>query len=194
MTPMSRSAITLRAAEPGDAPVLAALWGEMLRKGDDGQRIVDCLAAVDRAIASDDEWLLVAVQDGELAGAVYLVATMLSPLNPEPVLQCVAPTVFPRFSRRGVGAVLMEAAATLAEERGIGTMTAAASATSRDGNRFLARLTLTSVATLRLSSTASVRSRLMAMRPATQRSTSQSRQRDRVLAARRMLRRDRVSG
>lgn len=188
---MARSTITLRSAEPGDAPVLAALWGDMLRKGDDAQRVADCLAAVDRAGASESERLVVAVQDGEVAGAVYLIATVLSPLNPEPMVQSVSPTVFPRFARRGVGAVLMDAAVTFAEERGCGIVTAAAASGSRDGNRFLARLTLTPVATLRLATTASVRARLMAMRPIASRSTT--RQTDRILAARRLLRRDGAS-
>ncbi len=189
---MARSTITLRVAEPGDAPVLAALWSDMLRRGEESDRVQDLLVAIDRAEASPDERLLVAVQDGEIAGAVYLIATVLSPMNPEPMVQAIAPTVFPRYARRGVGAVLMDAAATLAEERGVSYVSAAAATSSRDGNRFLARLTLSPVATLRLASTASVRARLMAMRPVTTRSVNTSRQTDRVLAARRLLRRDRV--
>src|SRR4051794_32714806 len=172
---MTRSTITLRVAEPGDAPVLTALWGDNLRKTDDAHRVADCLAAVDRAEASPDERLLVAVQDSEIVGAVYLIATELSPMNPEPMVQAIAPTVFPRFLRRGVGAVLMDAAVTFAEERGIGCVAAAAPAGSRDGTRFLARLTLTPVATLRLATTASIRGRLMAMRPVANRASGASR-------------------
>lgn len=190
---MTRSTITLRPAVPGDAPLLATLWTELLRKGNDAQRIADCLAVIDRADASSDERLVVAMQDDQVAGAVYLVATTVSPLYLEPMVKSLAPTVFPQFARRGVGAALMDAAVTFAEERGIPNIAAAASTSSRDGNRFLARLALTPVATLRLAPTSSVRARLMALRPVSSRAGG-SRQRDRVLAARRILRRDRVIG
>lgn len=190
---MTRSTITLRPATSQDAPRLAALWGDLLRKGDDAQRVADCLAAIERAGQSHDERLVVAVQDDQLAGAVYLVATTVSPIHLEPMVKSMAPTVFPAFARRGVGAALMDAAVTFAEERGIATVAAAAASGSRDGNRFLARLALTPVATLRVASTSSVRARLMALRPVTSRTGASSRQRDRVLAARRVLRRERVS-
>ena len=87
----------------------------------------------------------------------------------------------------------MDAAVTFAEERGIANIAAAAASGSRDGNRFLARLALTPVATLRIAPTTSVRARLMALRPVASRNGASSRQLDRVLAARRILRRDRVS-
>lgn len=189
---MTRSTITLRPATPGDAPTLAVLWEELLRRGSEAQRISDCLTVIDRASASPDERLVVAVQDDQIAGAVYLVATTVSPIYLEPMVKSLAPTVFGQFTRRGVGAALIDAAVTFAEERGIPNIAAAASASSRDGNRFLARLALTPVATLRIAPTASVRARLMALRPASGRNGS-TRQRDRVLAARRILRRDRVS-
>lgn len=190
---MTRSTITLRTAVPADAPVLAVLWADQLRKGDDTQRLADCLTAIDRAEAAADERLMVAVQDGEIAGAVYLVATTVSPLHLEPMVKSLAPTVLPQFARRGVGAALMDAAVTFAEERGIPNVAAAAAVGSRDGNRFLARLALTPVATLRIAPTNSVRARLMALRPVG-RGASSNRQLDRVLAARRILRRDRISG
>lgn len=190
---MTRSMITLRPATPGDAPRLAALWVDLLRRGDEAQRVADCLTVIDHAEANADERLVVAVQDDQLVGAVYLVATTVSPIHLEPMVKSLAPTVFPAFTRRGVGAALMDAAVTFAEERGIANVAAAAASGSRDGNRFLARLALTPVATLRIASTATVRARLMALRPVASRNGASSRQLDRVLAARRILRRDRVS-
>ena len=86
----------------------------------------------------------------------------------------------------------MEAAVTYAEERGIAHVATAATAGSRDANRFFARLALGPMATLRLAPTNVVRAKLsvgsrhsVGVRP--------SRQLAQILAARRSLRGSRES-
>lgn len=187
---MSRSVLTQRVAVPGDASVLAELWSEAIRRGDASDQLADCLRAITRAAASEDERLVVVEYDGEVAGAVYLCATTVSPINTEPIVQAISPQVFERFRRHGVGSALMEASVAFAEERGVPHLAAPASAASRDANRFMARLSFSPVAMLRVGSTATVRARLNAMRPSR---PAPARNIDRVLAARRLRRREGVA-
>lgn len=187
---MGRSAVTTRDAGPEDLDQLAELWGTNLR-GTDGR--VDLEVVLARSTARPDQRIVVAECDGEFAGAVLLVTTTVSPLNLQQVVHLVHPTVLPPFRRRGAGCALVEAAVALAEERGIEEIGTAALSASRDANRFMARLGLSTRATLRLAPTALVRGRLNAMRPGTEAQlgarTASSRQRGQVLAVRRSLRR-----
>ncbi len=191
---MSRFAVTLRPARSSDAPVLASLWSDQLRRGSVEDQVADCLTAVAHAEADPDRRLLVAELDGELAGAVLLVATTASALNLEPVVSVISPRVFDRFRRHGVGSALVEAGVQFADELGVAHLGVAATAGSRDANRFMARLSLAPVAMWRVSTTAAVRSRLSAVRPSPSRTATPAvnRQIDRVLAARRLRRRDEV--
>jgi GNAT superfamily N-acetyltransferase len=102
----------------------------------------------------------------------------------------MSPNVFPEFRRHGVGRALMEAAVGWAEERGVGHVATAAAAGSRDGNRFMARLALGPVATLRLAPTTVVRSKLTAQRPPV--AHVPPRQLTHLLAVRRSMRRQGV--
>ena len=109
----------LRDARAGDAEALAELWSDILRHGDAESRAADVRAVVARIDGHDDERLVVAEYDGQVAGAVHLRATTLSPLNLEPVVQAISPHVFGEFRRHGVGRELMHAAVAFADERGI---------------------------------------------------------------------------
>ena len=99
-------------------------------------------------------------------------------------------TCSPQFRRHGVGSALIEAAVRFAEAHGIGTISTAAVASSRDANRFMARLSFTPQATLRAATTVAVRAKLSARRSAGRTATRHggSRHIDRVLAARRISR------
>lgn len=189
---MSRSPVTVRCATVEDVPVLRTLWEEILRRGDTAAQIDDVTQVVRTAAEREDRQVVVAEVDGEVAGAVFLEATTLTPLNLERTVLAVSPHVFPSFRRRGVGSALIDAAVRFAESHGIGHVATAASNDSRDANRFMARLALAPQATLRAATTGAVRARL-ATRPSAARQTSSSRQIDRVLAARR-IRRERVPG
>ena len=134
---------------------------------------------------------MVAEYDGDVAGAVHLRASTLTPINLEPVVQAISPHVLPAFRRRGVGRTLMEAAVAFAEERGIAHIATAAVSGSRDANRFMARLALGPHAILRLAPTAMVQAKLDAQAPAIGVTAGRSgtRQLTHVLAARRSSRR-----
>lgn len=181
-----RTLVTLRTAVLTDAPFLAALWGDAIRRADRQEQIADLEVIIKNATQSPEERLVVAEYDGCAAGAVYLRLTTLSAINLEPTVQALSPHVLPEFRRHGVGRTLMEAAVTFAEELGIGQIATAAASSSRDGNRFMARLALGPQAVLRVAPTHAVRARLVAQRPSLNRG---GRPLGQVLAARRSLRR-----
>jgi ribosomal protein S18 acetylase RimI-like enzyme len=188
---MSRSLVSLRRALPSDAHVLAELWGSVLRRAEPEDQLADLLRIIEDAAASDSERLVVAEYDGEVAGAVHLRVTTLSPINLERIVQVVSPHVLPHYRRHGVGRALMDAAVSYAEERGIGHVATAAASGSRDANRFMARLALGPRAVLRVAATPVVRAKLTAQSPAAHRAAS--RQLPQVLAARRSMRRSGAS-
>ena len=67
-----------------------------------------------------------------------------------------------RHRRRGAGRALVGAAATFAEERGVGQLVVSVHPTSREANRFLARLGFAPLTVRRSASVAGVRRRLAA--------------------------------
>lgn len=187
---MSRSLVSLRMAVPADAPSLAELWGDVLRRAAPEDQIADLERLLAGLEVSGDQRIVVGEYDGEFAGAVHLHATTMSALNLEPVVRALSPHVLPRFQRHGVGSALMDAAVTWAEERGIGHVATAAVAGSRDANRFMARIALGPYAVLRVATTHAVRTRLSAHRRPAQ--STGGRQLTQVLAARRSMRRARA--
>ena len=189
------SRVTVREARADDALFLLGIWQDSLRMTDPQEQLGDLETIIERARTSPDQQLLVAECNGEPAGGVFMRATTFGPLNLEPTVQVFAPHVTPGFRRRGVGQMLMEAAVSFAEERGVRTIAAAASTGGRDGNRFLARLGLGSQAVMRVAPTAVVRSRLAILgrvlphHARTNRSPKQSSSVGELLAARRSQRR-----
>ena len=187
---MNRSWVTLREAEPDDAAALVALWGPAMRRADDSEQLAEMVGIIERCAERPEQRIVVAEYDGAFAGAVFLRATTLTTINLEPVVQVISPTVLPENRRRGLGRALMEAGVAWAEELGIDHVGTAAATSSRDANRFMARLSLGPFATLRLAPTAAVRSRLAGTAVPTR---AGSRQLTQVLAARRSLRRSQIS-
>lgn len=188
---MSRSLVSLRAALPSDAIVLSELWSEVLRRAEPEDQMADLVTIIEAAAASDHERLVVAEYDGEVAGAVHLRVTTMTPINLERVVQAVSPHVLPRYRRRGVGRALMDAAVSYAEELGVGHVATAAASGSRDANRFMARLALGPWAVLRVASTPMLRSKVTAQHPTLHQ--SRGRRLPQVVAARRSMRRSGAS-
>jgi predicted N-acetyltransferase YhbS len=189
---MGRTAVVVRTADPSDTPCLRELWGDILRKGNLDEQLADVERIISSAASREDQCVVVAEIDGEVAGAVYLEATTFTPLNLEPAVLAVSPHVLQQFRRKGVGSALMEAACRFAEQHGISHVQTAAAAEARDANRFMARLSFAPQAMLRAATTSAVRARLPQARQVTPAATSRQRI-DRVLAARR-IRRERVPG
>ncbi|WP_227467790.1 GNAT family N-acetyltransferase [Nocardioides lijunqiniae] len=186
---MSRSLVSLRCAELSDAPILAELWCDGLRRADPHEQVADLELVIKGATASPEQRMLVAEYDGALAGAILLRVATLSAINLEQIVQAISPHVFPQYRRHGIGRALMESAVAFAEELGIAHVATAATSGSRDANRFMARLALGPYATLRLAPTVAVRAKLTAQRPVL---PGNGRQRTRLLAARRSMRRSQV--
>ena len=189
---MSRTPVTIRVAEPSDVASLRELWSDILRKGGLDEQLADVARVVATASEREDQCVVVAEVEGDVAGAVYLEASTFTPLNLEPAVLAVSPHVFQQFRRKGVGSALMEAACRFADQHGISHVQTAAAAEARDANRFMARLSFSPQAMLRAATTSSVRARLPQSRQGTPAATSKQRI-DRVLAARRH-RRERVPG
>lgn len=185
---MSRYSVTTRVATREDAPLLAELWSDAVRRADRSEQAADVELVVKGAAVSPEQRVLVVEYDGELAGAVYLRITTLSPLNLEPCVQAIHPRVFDQFRRRGVGHALMEAATAFAEENGILHVVTAVPHSSRDANRFMARLGLAPVVMYRIAPTTLLRNRVSPQRSA----IGGDHGRTKVLAARRSLRRARA--
>src|SRR5690606_29461784 len=88
---VSRTSVTVREAVLADAPFLAELWSEGLRRADHHERVADLETIIKAASASPDERLVVAEHDGRPAGAVLLRLGTVSPLNLEPTVQVLSP-------------------------------------------------------------------------------------------------------
>lgn len=184
---MTRSLVSIRTAELTDAPVLTELWADVLRRADPREQLADVELLVKAATGSPEQRVVVAELDGEVAGAIHLLLTTLSTLNLEPAVHAMAPQVSPRFRRRGVGTLLMDAAVTFAEEQGVGHVVTAATASSRDANRFMARLAFAPQAVVRVAPAPVARAKLGVQGPSV--AGPGGRQLTRVLAARRSMRR-----
>lgn len=185
---MSRYSLTTRVATREDAPVLAELWSDAVRRADRSEQAADLELVVKGAAASPEQCVVVVEYDGQLAGAVYLRITTLSPLNLEPCVQAIHPRVFDQFRRRGVGHALMEATTAFAEDNGILHVVTAVPHSSRDANRFMARLGLAPVVMYRIAPTTLLRGRVSPQRATLGADSG----RTKVLAARRSLRRARA--
>ena len=177
--------LTLRAAALSDIPALTALWTESLRSPEEGAS--DVARLVEASLTGEAHQIVVAEYGGAFAGAVLLRMITVSPLDPTPMVHLASPTVLPDFRRRGVGRALVEAGVAYAEEHDVPHLSTASASTSRDANRFMARLGLATRASFRVAPTATVRARITAMRPTMAR--PQRQQLTSVLAARRSMRR-----
>ena len=89
----------MRSAELTDAPLLAELWGESMRRVDHQDQIADLELLIKAAADSAEQRLVVAEYDGQVAGAVFLRLTTLTAINLEPVVEAISPM----FSRSSAG-------------------------------------------------------------------------------------------
>jgi len=182
---MGRNTLTTRAAVPADAPVLLELWGDAVRRADPTEQLADLELVIKDSAASPEQRTVVVEYGDQVAGAIYLRITTLTPLNLEPAVQSIQPRVLPHFRRHGVGHALMEAATAFAEENGILHVVTAVPNSSREVNRFMARLGLAPAVMYRIAPTAVLRSRVTRHLPG----GAPDGGRNKVLAARRSLRR-----
>ncbi|HET7388040.1 MAG TPA: GNAT family N-acetyltransferase [Nocardioidaceae bacterium] len=175
---MSRNAVLVRDAVPEDVEALYEVWaqapGQHTHERDcgrlgDGRSAVDAAdvtrASVAQIAADPDQRLLVAVIGQRTVGAVHLIRAPLSPIGDAAAVHVAHLHVLDSHRRLGVGHALMEATVSWAEEKDIEHVLAAASVSSRDANRFMARLGLGQVAVIRAASVGTLRAKLPADRP-----------------------------
>ena len=173
---MSRSPVLVRDAVLSDADALVEVWAAMAGRAVDGEQgtpaVSEASASVLRLTANPDQRLLVACLDGAVVGAVQLNRAALSPVHAESAVYVWHLQVLDRFRRHGVGRALMAAAVSWAEQTSSTFVLGAASVASRDANRFMARLGLSSIATLRGTTVVSLRAKLPVEPPAVARVAS----------------------
>ena len=168
---MSRNPVHVRDATPEDVDALLEIWTDFSSRPH-SERLpvalpaVDAVAAVARTAADPDERLIVGVVDDEVIGAAHLRRAPMSPIHSESAVHVTHLHVLEKFRRRGVGHALVEAAVTWAEEKDSGHVMAAASANSRDANRFMARLGLVQFAIARAATVGDLRAKLPVEPPA----------------------------
>jgi GNAT superfamily N-acetyltransferase len=191
---LSRHQVVVRDAGPEDVEALLAIWSELAPRTPERppghSPVDDAWEAVARVTADPDERLLAGLIDDEVVGAAHLVCSRISPLQTEVAVSINHLLVLPGYRRNGLGRALVEAAVAWAEARETRHVLATAPASSRDANRFLARLGLAQVATVRASPVGALRAKLPVEPPACARVTGRSQRTvGQVLAQRRLLRR-----
>ncbi|MGH3355426.1 MAG: GNAT family N-acetyltransferase [Nocardioidaceae bacterium] len=159
---MARNPVQVRDALPTDADVLAALWRDNTEpnarpSAPDGPSAARAIGQLD---LDPDQRLLLAVVDDEVVGAAHLVRAPYSPIHEETVVRVGHLFVAAGHRRRGVGRTLLAAAAAWADEKQTQHLMTTVPATARDANRFLARLGLASMLTVRATSVAALQERL----------------------------------
>lgn len=179
---MIHGAVSVRDAIPDDAESLVSIWSDFGSTDEKAVREAPDVEDVARSIArletEPSERLIVAVIEDKPVGVVHLRRAPISPLHIQDAIQLGFMHVRNDARRRGVGRSLLEAAADWADEKDSQHIVAAVAASSRDANRFMARLGLAQIAVVRASTVSGLRSKL---EPAS--STTN------VVAVRRMLRR-----
>ncbi|MGN6251303.1 MAG: GNAT family N-acetyltransferase [Marmoricola sp.] len=177
----------MRDAVAEDVDALVRLWREAGPGGSEAAARIEDEAPLGLAhvLASADERLVVVEEDGQVVAALHLRRAPISPLHLEQVVHTSYLLVLPEHRRHGHARLLLETALAWAEEKGLDHVTAASASSSRDANRFLARLGFGTVAHLRITSTGSLRKRLSPV----SRTGGPARSIGEVLAARRSMRR-----
>lgn len=140
---MKASATTVRFAEPDDlTDIIHLLWDDDLGKGreslsDDATQ--SYRAAFDDIASDPNSELLVAVDDGKIAGCLQL--TMISGLSYRGIRRCLIEDV--RVAKRqrggGIGSLLMEKAEELAVSRGCRLMELFVHSDRNSAHRFYER-------------------------------------------------------
>lgn len=187
---MARCPVTVRDAQPEDVHALRELLAAVTIRSHEDPRLEDELTAIANLAADPEQRLVVAASDDDVVGVAHLVRATLSPLQTDTAVHVLHLNVREDMRRHGIGHALLEAAVTWAEEKDSSHVIVAATASSRDTNRFMARLGLGQAALMRVATVASLRSRLPVEPPAAARVAARNhRSVGQVLAQRRSLRR-----
>jgi len=171
---MSRHLLDIRDARPEDAAALLKLWSEAGSKGAEqphARPLEDATAALAQVAADADERVVVGLYEGEVVASIHLRRAAMSPLHTDMAVHTSYLIVRPEHRKHGFARALLDTAVTWAEDKDVAHVTAITSSGSRDTNRFLARLGLGTVATVRVANTGVLRRKLTpeSLRPNTPR-------------------------
>ncbi|MDP9444368.1 MAG: GNAT family N-acetyltransferase [Actinomycetota bacterium] len=149
---MARHPVQVRDAVPEDADALVQVWCD-LTDGKPSRLPTPSLDEAARAIArgalDPDQRLVVGIVDDVVAGVACVRRSVLSPIHDDAAVLVEHLYVHSQRRRQGVGRALLAAAAAWADEKQSAHLMASVPAASRDANRFLARLGLAQMATVR---------------------------------------------
>jgi GNAT superfamily N-acetyltransferase len=101
--------------------------------------------------------MLAADESGAVVGMLAARHDAVGAIDLTPVLHVTHLMVHPQHRRRGIGRALLAAAVLLAEEQGVEHLLATASAGSREGNRYLARIGFAPLVVHRIAPTSALR-------------------------------------
>lgn len=169
---MSRIRVRVRTASMDDLDELVALVAGMTdlgpvrgrriaRTGPDGFR-----AQCARLLADPEHRVVVAVDEADsvVGGAVFGADTAGGVLDP-PSVYVSHLLVAPQHRKRGAGRALVAAAAAYAEEVGVDSVVVGVAPTTRDANRFFARLGFAPLVIRRIAPVAALRRALASSDP-----------------------------
>ena len=159
---MARNPVHVRDALPQDAAVLVGMWRQNTETSSRlaAPRVDAAQRAIGHLALDPDQRLVVAEVHDEVVGVAHLVRAPWSPIHEETTVRVSHLFVDAAHRRRGVGRALLAAATTWADEKQIGHLTINVSASARDANRFLARLGIASIATVRAVRVSALKERL----------------------------------
>lgn len=139
------------------------LWSEAGGRGIDQptpRPVEEATAALAQVAADPDERVVVGLHEGALVAAIHLRRSAMSPLHTDMAVHTSYLIVRPENRKHGFARALLDAAVSWAEDKDVAHITAITASNSRDTNRFLARLGLATVASVRAANTQIMRRKL----------------------------------